>query len=111
MSKLTLAECGVGLFLSEAGELCFKAASDDGEIHAYVVGTGLPYRGAEPSSRLGTEIVRPLRPEDVLAGVSATLAAEQDSVWQPPDLNAAWRRMRLSDAEIRAALGILPTSK
>lgn len=42
MKKVTLAECPVGLFLSEAGTLCLKTeySGNNGRIDAYIVPSG-----------------------------------------------------------------------
>jgi hypothetical protein len=49
---LTLAECPIGLFISEGGELCLKTeyGSNEGRIDAYTVSSGEMFWGYAPQS-------------------------------------------------------------
>jgi hypothetical protein len=51
MSKVTLAECPVGLFLYE-GELCLKTeyGNNEGRIDAYIVSSGELFWGIHPQT-------------------------------------------------------------
>jgi hypothetical protein len=50
--KVTLAECPIGLFMSESGELCLKTEYGDnaGRIDAYIVSSGEFFWGAAPQT-------------------------------------------------------------
>ncbi len=52
MSKTTLAECPIGLFLADSGELCLKTeyGSNDGRIDAYIVSSGEMFWGSQPQT-------------------------------------------------------------
>lgn len=52
MSAVTLAECPIGLFLTESGELCLKTEYGDnsGRIDAYIVSSGEMFWGAPPQT-------------------------------------------------------------
>jgi hypothetical protein len=52
MSKVTLAECPVGLFVSKDGELCLKTeyCNNEGRIDAYIVSSGEFFWGAAPQT-------------------------------------------------------------
>ena len=52
MEKVTLAECPIGLFMAESGELCLKTeyANNDGRIDAYIVSSGEMFWGAAPQT-------------------------------------------------------------
>jgi hypothetical protein len=51
--KVTLAECPIGLFMSEGGELCLKTeyGDNEGRIDAYIVSSGEMFWGAAPQTR------------------------------------------------------------
>lgn len=50
--KMTLAECPIGLFLSDSGNLCLKTeySGNDGRIDAYIVESGEFFWGAQPQT-------------------------------------------------------------
>ena len=50
--KVTLAECPIGLFMSDDGKLCLKTeyGSNDGRIDAYIVSSGELFWGAHPQT-------------------------------------------------------------
>jgi hypothetical protein len=50
--EVTLANCPIGLFLSEGGELCLKTeyGNNDGRIDAYIVSSGEFFWGAAPQT-------------------------------------------------------------
>lgn len=49
---VTLAECPIGLFLSEGGELCLKTeyGNNEGRIDAYIVSSGEFFWGSAPQT-------------------------------------------------------------
>ena len=49
---LTLAECPIGMFMSEYGTLCMKTeySNNEGRIDAFIVSSGEFYWGAEPQT-------------------------------------------------------------
>ncbi len=49
---VTLAECPIGLFMSEAGMLCLKTeyGNNEGRIDAYIVESGEMFWGAQPQT-------------------------------------------------------------
>ena len=65
MSKVTLALCPIGLFLSESGELCLKTeyGNNEGRIDAYIVRTGEFFWGANPQT-IATQRMQPVTPVD-----------------------------------------------
>lgn len=52
MSAVTLAECPIGLFMAESGELCLKTeyGNNEGRIDAYIVSSGEMFWGAAPQT-------------------------------------------------------------
>lgn len=48
----TLADCPIGLFIAESGELCLKTeyGNNEGRIDAYIVSTGEMFWGAAPQT-------------------------------------------------------------
>lgn len=50
--KVTLAECPIGLFISESGNLCLKTeyGNNGGRIDAYIVESGEMFWGAAPQT-------------------------------------------------------------
>lgn len=52
MSTVTLAECPIGLFIADSGELCLKTeyGGGDGRIDAYIVSSGEMFWGAAPQT-------------------------------------------------------------
>jgi hypothetical protein len=52
MSNVTLADCPIGLFMSEDGELCLKTeyGNNEGRIDAYIVSSGEFFWGAAPQT-------------------------------------------------------------
>ena len=50
--RTTLAECPIGLFVSESGELCLKTeyGNNDGRIDAYIVSSGEMFWGSPPQT-------------------------------------------------------------
>jgi hypothetical protein len=48
----TLAECPIGMFLTESGELCLKTeyGNNDGRIDAYIVSSGEFFWGKSPQT-------------------------------------------------------------
>ncbi|MFD1477443.1 hypothetical protein, partial [Ancylobacter polymorphus] len=74
----TLAECPVGLFLSDGGELCFKSEYGDnnGRIDAYIVRSGEFFWGAPPQTIASQrrQVVRPVaRPAPEVKDAAAPL--------------------------------------
>lgn len=64
MSKVALAECPIGLFLSGDGELCLKTeyGNNDGRIDAFIVSSGEMFWGSPPQtiSSQRAEMVTPV---------------------------------------------------
>lgn len=64
MTKTTLAECPIGLFRAQSGELCLKTeyGGNDGRIDAYIVSSGEMFWGAAPQTVASqrAELVTPL---------------------------------------------------
>jgi hypothetical protein len=64
MTQTTLAECPIGLFKSQDGELCLKTeyGNNDGRIDAYIVSSGEMFWGAPPQSIASqrSELVTPV---------------------------------------------------
>lgn len=52
MTQTTLAECPIGLFRAQSGELCLKTEYGDnnGRIDAYIVSSGEMFWGAPPQT-------------------------------------------------------------
>ena len=52
MDKVTLAECPIGLFMADGGELCLKTeyGSNEGRIDAYIVSSGEMFWGSPPQT-------------------------------------------------------------
>ena len=52
MSKCALADCPIGLFFSEGGELCLKTeyGNNEGRVDAYIVSSGEMFWGAPPQT-------------------------------------------------------------
>lgn len=62
--RLTLADCPIGLFQSENGELCLKTeyGNHEGRIDAYIVSSGEFFWGSSPQTIANQrkQMVRPL---------------------------------------------------
>lgn len=52
MDRVTLADCPIGLFVADGGELCLKTeyGNNDGRIDAYIVSSGEMFWGAAPQT-------------------------------------------------------------
>ena len=72
---ITLAECPIGLFESDAGELCLKTeyGNNEGRIDAYIVSSGEFFWGTAPQT-IANQRIQLVRPFDIAA---ALLAAER----------------------------------
>jgi phytoene dehydrogenase-like protein len=63
MTEITLAECPVGLFVTQGGTLCLKTEyiDNDGVISAYIVATGEMFWGSHPQT-IGNQRAQLVRP-------------------------------------------------
>lgn len=52
MATVTLADCPIGLFVADGGELCLKTeyGNNEGRIDAYIVSSGEMFWGAAPQT-------------------------------------------------------------
>lgn len=63
---VTLADCPIGLFLADSGELCLKSeyGNNEGRIDAYIVSSGEFFWGAAPQT-IASQRMQMVRPVDV----------------------------------------------
>jgi hypothetical protein len=66
---MSLADCPIGLFVSDDGELCLKTeyGNNEGRIDAYIVSTGEFFWGAPPQTIINQrrQLVRPVTDTEV----------------------------------------------
>ena len=69
ITQTTLAECPIGLFLADSGELCLKTeyGNNEGRIDAYIVSSGEFFWGKQPQTIANqlAQIVRPVSDDEV----------------------------------------------
>lgn len=93
MSKVTLADCPIGLFLADSGELCLKTeyGSNDGRIDAYIVSSGEMFWGSPPQT------IASQRAQLVTPVENVTLH-KRPVAFRVPDSPTTWTVLQSEDA-------------
>lgn len=124
-NKVSLAECPVGLFQTESGNLCLKTeyGDNEGRIDAYIVATGEFFWGAAPQS-VASQRAQLVTPVGIMAALSpsdpviTTLIERNTTLTQHLETLANWMEMNGDDgnepflfykviSDARAACGIV----
>lgn len=84
--EITLAECPVGLFLSEHNQLCLKTeyGNNEGRIDAYIVSSGEFFWGSQPQT-IANQRKQVVRPVDVDVHLLHRCQACDGECWQDDD--------------------------
>lgn len=93
--RVTLADCPIGLFMSEHGELCLKTeyGDNEGRIDAYIVSSGeFFWGGAKTRLEQRKVLVRPVTVPEVLPELGTNNAAGQSEGTQDAGLPDAGRQ-------------------